>query len=87
MSTSLVWQELVNVAHAGPQIVTFDEFADVQEEGAEAILGDEENAIFGEDFDVMIYGDGGAGKSTLTIDAASTSPPATTGSRSTSRVP
>jgi hypothetical protein len=53
------------------RIVTLDEFADFDEPGAAALVGpDSESALIPEGGDVMIYGDGGAGKTTLTIDLA-----------------
>jgi hypothetical protein len=48
--------------------VTLEEFAAVEEEGAEPLLGDRNQALIPEDGDVMIYGDGGAGKTTLALD-------------------
>src|SRR5262249_1109406 len=41
------------------------EFADEDEAGASAILGDDENVVIGDNTDVLVYGDGGAGKTTL----------------------
>lgn len=55
---------------AEPTIVTIEHFAAVEEEGARALMGDGDNVLVGEASDVMLYGDGGAGKTTLTIDAA-----------------
>jgi AAA domain-containing protein len=52
------------------RIVSLDVFADTDEEGDEALLGDAENAVIPEGGDVMFYGDGGAGKTTLAIDLA-----------------
>jgi hypothetical protein len=51
-------------------IVSAEEFAAVDEPGADAILGDSENALIAENSDAMVTGDGGAGKTTLTIDLA-----------------
>jgi hypothetical protein len=51
-------------------IVPLDKFADEPEEGEEAILGDADNAVIPEAGDVMFYGDGGAGKTTLVVDLA-----------------
>jgi hypothetical protein len=45
-----------------------EEFAAVEEPGAEALLGSEDAALIPEGGDVMVYGDGGAGKTSLTID-------------------
>jgi KaiC/GvpD/RAD55 family RecA-like ATPase len=52
------------------RIVSLDTFADTEEEGEEAVLGDRDNAVIPEAGDVMVYGDGGAGKTTLVIDLA-----------------
>jgi hypothetical protein len=52
------------------QIVTLDAFADVDESGAEALVGSADNALIPVGGDVMFYGDGGAGKTTLAIDLA-----------------
>src|SRR5436190_1860788 len=51
-------------------VVNLDTFVDVDEPGAEALLGDADEALIPEGGDVMIYGDGGAGKTTLCLDAA-----------------
>jgi putative DNA primase/helicase len=51
----------------------FDEasvFAAEDEAGAAAILGDDDNVVIGENSDVMVYGEGGAGKTTLANDLA-----------------
>jgi hypothetical protein len=58
-----VAEELVRV-----RIVSLDTFADTPEEGAAALLGTNEDVVFGADSDGMFYGDGGAGKTTMTID-------------------
>jgi AAA domain len=52
------------------RIVTLDEFVAVEEPGAAAILGSPDSALIPEGGDVMMYGDGGVGKTTLTIDLA-----------------
>jgi hypothetical protein len=52
------------------RIVPVDEFAAVDEPGAQAILGTADNAIIPEGGDAMVYGDGGVGKTTLVIDLA-----------------
>jgi hypothetical protein len=57
-------------AAAGARIVTLEEFAEVDEPGAEAIVGAPGSILIPEGGDVMLYGDGGAGKTTLSIDAA-----------------
>jgi AAA domain len=52
-------------------IVSAADFAAVDEPGTEPIAGDDDGgALIPEDGDVMIYGDGGAGKTTLAIDMA-----------------
>ncbi len=51
-------------------VVTLEEFAAVDEPGASALLGDTDSALIPEGGDVMLYGDGGAGKTTLSIDLA-----------------
>ena len=53
-----------------PLIVTAEEFVAVDEPGASALVGDLENALIAENSDAMFYGDGGAGKTTLTLDLA-----------------
>ena len=50
------------------RIVPIQEFVAVDEPGAEPILGTRANTIVPENGDVMIYGDGGASKTTLSID-------------------
>jgi hypothetical protein len=55
----------------GPVTVqTLDEFADDPEEPAVPLLGDGENVLLPEGGDGMMYGDGGAGKTTMLLDAA-----------------
>lgn len=51
-------------------VVTLDDFVAVEELGEEALLGDKDDAVITENGDVMFYGDGGAGKTTLCIDLA-----------------
>jgi hypothetical protein len=52
-------------------VVTVEEFADEDDdEDDEAILGTPDQSVFPENGDVMIYGDGGAGKTTLANDGA-----------------
>jgi hypothetical protein len=51
-------------------IVTLDAFCAVDEPGAAALVGDEDGAVIPEGGDVMFYGDGGAGKTTLCVDLA-----------------
>lgn len=50
--------------------VTLDDFVAVDEPGAGALVGDAEGALIPENGDVMFYGDGGAGKTTLCVDLA-----------------
>jgi hypothetical protein len=47
---------------------TLEEFAEEDEPAAAAVLGTDEAALIAEGGDVMVYGDGGAGKTTLAID-------------------
>jgi AAA domain len=54
----------------GLRIVTLDQFAAIDEPGAEAILGTPEDTLIPESATVMIYGGGGAGKTTLCVDLA-----------------
>lgn len=49
-------------------IVTAEEFAAVDEPGEEPIVGQGDEVLIAVDSDVMVYGDGGAAKTTLTID-------------------
>jgi AAA domain len=58
------------VAALDVTVVTLDQFAAVHEPGADALLGDAADALIPAGGDVMVYGDGGAGKTTLTIDLA-----------------
>jgi hypothetical protein len=51
-------------------IASAQDFAAVDEPGADALLGDSENALIPVGGDVMVTGNGGAGKTTLTTDAA-----------------
>jgi hypothetical protein len=52
------------------EVVSIEEFAAVEEEGAAPLVGDAEGAVIPEGGDVMSYGDGGAGKTTLMNDLA-----------------
>jgi hypothetical protein len=52
------------------QAVTLEAFIAVDEPGAAPLVGDEDAILIPEDGDVMFYGDGGAGKTTLSIDLA-----------------
>jgi hypothetical protein len=49
-------------------VATLEDFAAKDEAGANALLGDAENALIPEGGDVVVYGDGGAGKTSLTND-------------------
>jgi archaellum biogenesis ATPase FlaH len=51
-------------------VVSLEDFIAVDEDGAEALVGDADSILIPEGGDVMIYGDGGAGKTTLSIDLA-----------------
>jgi hypothetical protein len=51
-------------------VVTLRTFAAVAEAGADPLVGDGDDIVIPADGNVMIYGDGGAGKTTLTIDLA-----------------
>ena len=51
-------------------IVPLSAFVDVEEEGASALVGTPDAALIPEGGDVMFYGDGGAGKTSLAIDLA-----------------
>jgi hypothetical protein len=55
-------------AERGLHIATVEEFAAVEEPGATALLGTDDDTLIGEGTDTMVYGDGGAGKTTLTLD-------------------
>ena len=56
----------------GPALrwVTLDEFVSVDEPGAEALVGERGDALAPQGGDLMFYGEGGAGKTTLEIDLA-----------------
>jgi hypothetical protein len=74
--------EQIGVTYCGPcferraerasrvKFVTAQNFAAVEEPGADALLGEPGEVLIPEGGDVMIYGDGGASKTTLTIDLA-----------------
>ena len=51
-------------------VVTLEEFVGVDEPGTTPLVGDGDNALIPEGGDVMIYGDGGVGKTTLSIHLA-----------------
>lgn len=50
--------------------VSLDAFVGVEEAGVDPLLGDKGSVVIPEGGDVMVYGDGGAGKTTLSIDLA-----------------
>jgi hypothetical protein len=52
------------------RVSALEDFAAVDEAGASALVGTDDNALIPEDGDVCIYGNGGAGKTTLTTDLA-----------------
>jgi AAA domain len=52
------------------RIVPLEEFAAVEEEGAEPLIGTPDCILFPEGGSAMVYGDGGAGKTTLCVDLA-----------------
>lgn len=51
-------------------IQTLEDFAAVDEPGARELVGEAGQALIPEGGNVMLYGDGGAGKTTLTVDLA-----------------
>jgi AAA domain len=51
-------------------IVSLATFCSVDEPGAAALVGTEGDVVIGESSDVLFYGDGGAGKTTLGNDLA-----------------
>lgn len=55
---------------SAPRVVPLEEFITTKETGAGAILGEPGNVLVPEGGDVMLYGDGGAGKTTLSFDLA-----------------
>jgi hypothetical protein len=52
------------------EVVSFAEFVELDEAGAEPLLGSTDDVVLPENGDGMFYGDGGAGKTTLGIDLA-----------------
>jgi hypothetical protein len=64
--------QAVNIepTNSGLRFVTLDDFVSAEEEGAKSLVGDPDEALIPEDGDVMFYGDGGAGKTTLVTDLA-----------------
>jgi archaellum biogenesis ATPase FlaH len=53
-----------------PAVVALEQFIAVDEPGATGLLGTSDQALIPDNGDVMAYGDGGAGKTTLCIDLA-----------------
>lgn len=51
------------------RVVTFDDFISTEEDTADALLGSSEETLLPVGGMLLMYGDGGAGKTTLTIDA------------------
>ena len=67
----LIGDAKASVTSEPPAIVAAHEFAAVDEPGAEALLGEgDDDAVLPMGGDSMIYGDGGAGKTTWAIDLA-----------------
>jgi hypothetical protein len=52
------------------EAVPLEQFAAVEEAGAEALVGEPGDVVIPVGGDVMVYGDGGAGKTTLCVDLA-----------------
>jgi AAA domain len=52
------------------KVVTVEAFSEVEEDGAQALLGTDDDAVIAAGSDFMVYGDGGAGKTTLMVDLA-----------------
>jgi hypothetical protein len=63
-------EDRVDASPAGVGIVSLEEFVSVDEPGACSLVGAAGEALIPDDGDVMVYGDGGAGKTTLMFDAA-----------------
>jgi hypothetical protein len=66
-----VWEAELEEQINGPfalNVVSLAVFAKVDEKGAESLLGDASGGVIPAGADVMIYGDGGAGKTTLGLD-------------------
>lgn len=51
-------------------LTSVEDFSAVDEPGAKALLGTDDSALISEGADAMVRGDGGAGKTTLTVDMA-----------------
>jgi len=50
------------------QVSTVEDFAAIEEDGADALVGTTDAALIPEGGDVMLYGDGGSAKTTLGVD-------------------
>lgn len=61
-------EEATGPNEAELRIVTLDEFVAVEEQGGDAVLGTQDAALISAAGDVMVYGDGGVGKTTLVVD-------------------
>jgi hypothetical protein len=59
---------LAAVTTLAAEVVPIADFAEREEDGAEAVLGSRTDILVPENGDVMFYGDGGAGKTTLSND-------------------
>lgn len=60
----------LNGSHPGAlRVVTLDTFVDTHEEYADPLIGHPDDTLLPADGTLLMYGDGGAGKTTLTIDA------------------
>lgn len=57
-------------AAGGIHVVPIEDFISVNEPGAEPLVGEPGAVLIPENGDVMIYGDGGVGKTTLAVDFA-----------------
>jgi hypothetical protein len=55
-------------ASAELHVIPVEDFVAIEEEGAAALLGDDDNVVISQGGDVMIYGPGGSGKTTLEVD-------------------
>jgi hypothetical protein len=68
--SELTAEGLHEVQRPAVEIVSVDAFADVDEAGADPLVGVPGDLLIAEGGDVMVYGDGGAGKTTLVVDLA-----------------
>jgi hypothetical protein len=51
------------------RVVPFDEFVSVTEESARPLVGDSDSNVIAAGADVLLYGDGGVGKTSFSVDA------------------